>query len=359
MPVQSAMCGTGRWFGTATGSQVKSSVRSCRSARISSCVPIEARRSEIRSACAGVKATKAASTTPPITAQRRRHAWSRGSCSQPSAPAPQKTASSAAGQQQVAAEDRQAGGGEHAEGGDRDEPGRDRQRGAPAHEGQDEDAARRGAEQAGLAQDLAEPARDGQRHGAEAGLALQHLGVVARAEQRVQRVAGEHPVVRHPDHGRGDREREQLEVALAGHVGEREQPRLGPQQAGEAEQDEREPRAAAARLGQDRAQHQRDVRDVQVGAHAEAQDRDPGQDHERGQRSRPRAEPVRAELVGQPRQRAQREEREHDPERLAEVPERRQHDAEPRSPADAAWGRAGTLKSGWRRCATSPPQSRL
>ena len=49
-----------------------------------------------------------------------------------------------------------------------------------------------------------------------------------------------------------------------------------------------------------------------------------------GHGARRRAEPVRAELVGQPRQRAQRQERDHDPERLADVAERRQDDAQQR-----------------------------
>ena len=146
----------------------------------------------------GAKATNAASTTPPITAQRRRHG-ARAELQPAERARAAEDREQRGGQQQVAAEDRQAGGGEHAEGGDRDEPGRDRQRRAAAHERQHEHAARGGAEQAGLAQDLAEPARDRQRHGAEPGLALQHLGVVARAEQRVQRVAGQHQVVRHPD----------------------------------------------------------------------------------------------------------------------------------------------------------------
>ena len=90
----------------------------------------------------------------------------------------------------------------------------------------------RRAEQPGLAQDLAEPARDRQRDGVEPGVALQDLGVVARAEQRVQRVAGERPgraPSRSPARRRASRE--QPQVALVGHVGEREQPRLGSQQA--------------------------------------------------------------------------------------------------------------------------------
>ena len=120
-----------------------------------------------------------------------------------------------------------------------------------------------------------------------------------------------------------------MQIALVGHVGEREQPRLGSQQAGEAEQDEHDARIlrprASARIA---PEHERDVRDVDVRPHAEAQDRDAGQDHERRRPRPPRAEPVRAELVGQPRERAERQERDHDPERLAEVPERRQHDAQ-------------------------------
>ncbi len=97
MSVHSATCGTGRWLGTATGWQRIASVMSCRSARISACVPIDARRLEIRSAWLGAKTTNAASTTAPIAAQYGRHGCARGSASQPKTPAPQNTASSAAG----------------------------------------------------------------------------------------------------------------------------------------------------------------------------------------------------------------------------------------------------------------------
>ena len=60
-------------------------------------MPIEARRSEIRSAWAGREDDErdqhdAADLRPAL-----RQGWSCGSCSQPNAPAPQKIASSAAG----------------------------------------------------------------------------------------------------------------------------------------------------------------------------------------------------------------------------------------------------------------------
>ena len=113
-------------------------------------------------------------------------------------------------------------------------------------------------------------------------------------------------------------------VALAGGVDDREAPGLGSEEAGEAEEDEHEARVLVARLGEDRAQHERHVRDVEVGAHTEAQHRDAGEDQRGGDDAGGGAEPVRAELVRRPGERAQAEEGDPDPERLAEVAERRQ-----------------------------------
>ena len=160
-------------------------------------------------------------------------------------------------------------------------PGRDRQRGSPAHEREDEDPARRRAEQARLAQDLAEAPRDGQRHVVEAGDALEVLRVALRVEERVQRVAGDHEVVRHPQHGRGERPRQQPRRPAS----RRRRRARSPTPPGAAARRGRAARGRArvllARLGEDRAQYEHDVRDVEVGAHAEAEHRHAGKDQRR------------------------------------------------------------------------------
>ena len=99
------------------------------------------------------------------------------------------------------------------------------------------------AEQQGLAQDLAEPPRAVEDEVDRAGLAPELLGVLARAEQRAQRVAGEEQVVQAHSTGAAAASGEQAPVAQPHDVGGAEQPRLGAQQARRA----RAARAPASR----------------------------------------------------------------------------------------------------------------
>ena len=160
---------------------------------------------------------------------------------------------------------------------------------------QREQAAAGGGQQDRLAEDLAEPARDASRGRARCPVTRpSSCRVVARAGQRVQRVAGEQEVVQRPQQraARGERdERGGVAPAVlrrglrAGpppqprpqqprEVGGREQPRLGAQQAGQREQREhRAAASAAARLDEQRAEDEHEERDVDVGARAEVEHR--------------------------------------------------------------------------------------
>ena len=134
----SASSGTGRWLGTATGRQPERSgglpASACRSSRMSRWIAMVERSESMRCTCRGVKAASATSTSaaddlpapaPRVLARELR-------------PAERARAAGdrqqRGGQQQVAPEDRQAGRGEHAEGHERDDPGRDRQAHAVAQQ---------------------------------------------------------------------------------------------------------------------------------------------------------------------------------------------------------------------------------
>ena len=84
------------------------------------------------------------------------------------------------------------------------------------------------------------------------GLAREQDGAVARAQERQQRVAGEEQVGQRPQHGAGECECRQLRLLaprlaaqLPRRVRDRQQPRLGPEQAGDREQREHERRRSA------------------------------------------------------------------------------------------------------------------
>ena len=150
---------------------------------MSLCVCIALRRPQIRSPGAGVKTAKATSTTR----ADRRPARAPGVIARERAPAEHARAAEdreqRGGQQQVAAEDRQAGRREHAERADADEAGRDRQRRLRRMKASDERGRRRprrtgraraGSRRAGAARC---------RHVVEAGDALE----VLRAPSRCRR----------------------------------------------------------------------------------------------------------------------------------------------------------------------------
>ena len=219
----------------------------CRSARMSLCVCIALRRSADPVGLRGGEDREGDEHHGADDRPAGAPGWSCGSVAPAEHARAGEDREQRGGEQQVAAEDRQARRREHAERADADESRRDRQRRLAAHEGEDEEAAGGRAEQAGLAQDLAEPSRHGQGHVVEAGDALEVLRVALGVDERVQRVAGEDQVVDHPDHGRRGGVRDQARVAFPGGVDDREAPRLGSEEAGEAEQDEHEARVLAAR----------------------------------------------------------------------------------------------------------------
>ena len=252
-------------------------------------------------------------------------------------PAPREDRQQRRRQEQVAPEDRQPGGRQHAERHERDDPGSGGQRGAPAHPPEPEHPADQRPEQHRLAQDLPDPPRDGERHAVEPGDPPQRLGVVARARERVQGIARDDEIRQRPEHrggrGRGE-ERGELAHVPAGRierdpadVGEGEQPRLRAQQPGEAEQPEHgQPRARAPRLDEQGGEHAHEVGQVHVRADPEREDGLAGEDDRRGQQARGTAEPVRAERIGQVPERAEEDQREPDRDALRRVAERGEHD---------------------------------
>ncbi len=191
---------------------------------------------------------------------------------------------------------------------------------------------------------------------------------MARVGERPQRVAGDEQVAEHPHERRGGRERGQAHdlaarapppcgrlwrvprrglVATtaarpAGHevhqvqpVERGEGPRLGAQQPGEGEQDEHgHPggalvRAPVARLHEQGSEHEQQVGDVDVGAHAVGEDGDAREEDERGERAGGAAEPFGAEPVDDPAAGGQGEEGERDGDGFDGVrAERGEHEAE-------------------------------
>ena len=279
------------------------------------------------------------------------------------------------GQQQVAAEDRQAGRGEHAEGRDRDDAGR---RAEQRRAGAGSASASRPPPAApnSTGSRRISPSRRGAVSGTSPSpvIARERLRVVARAEQRVQRVAGHREVRQRPQHRRGDGERDEPRIARArrapqpGEVGDREQPRLRAQQPRDREQGEhRRARARAPRLDEQRAEHERHVRDVDVRAGAEVEHRAPGQDDRGGERAGRRVEPLRAEAVDDPAERAEGGER-ADERRRSSPPRRarrgpRRCSAGPGARrrawrAGAAWGRARRRSRARRRARGRAPRRR-
>ena len=112
-----------------------------------------------------------------------------------------------------------------------------------------------------------------------------------------------------------------------GDVGRREQPRLRAQQPGEPEQDEhRDPGARAARLDQQRREHEHEVGEVHVRAHAEREHRLAGDDQRGGQR--PAAGPNHSapEPVGDGAEQPEEAERGDHDHGLRAVAERREHE---------------------------------
>ena len=94
----------------------------------------------------------------------------------------------------------------------------------------------------------------------------------------------------------------------------REDPRLRAQQPGQREQRQhRPPGPRPARLDQQRAQHEHQIGDVDVGAHAVGDHRHARQEQDRGERAGSPPEPLRAEAVEHPPAGGQRDERQrHD-----------------------------------------------
>ncbi len=249
--------------------------------------------------------------------------------------------------EQVATEDRQAGRGEDAEGDDRDHPGHGAQSDARSQERERQHPAARGAEEHGLSEDLAQPARHGARDLVEAGDALQALRGVARAGERVQRVAGDDEVAECPQQRRGGGERPQPGVAHAAdpqpdEVGAREQPRLGPDEAGEAEQrQDGRARAAVPGLDEEGAEDEGQVRNVDVGARAEVEHGTAREDDRRRQRAGGAVDPLLAEAVRDPAQRPQEDEGQDDGRRRWRPGRRgRRGPRRPAWRAGGAWGRA-------------------
>ena len=285
MPVQSAMCGTGRWFGTATGRQRHGSRRRSRARSARSSWMPSWRIERVAQAADPVDLGRGEDDEQHERRRRANHAHGRRHGSPRGSARPAERAGAAedreerGGEQQVAAEDRQAGGGEHAERGDRDEAGRDRQQRALAQRIRARGRARRRAAPSSPGSRRISPSRRGTVAGTSSRPVMRSQRLARCRACRVSECSGspvDDEVAERPEHGRGGGERDQPGERACGRaatpreVGEGEQPRLGPQQAGEGEQHEhRRARARPARLGEDRAEHQRDVRDVDVRAHAE------------------------------------------------------------------------------------------
>ncbi len=171
---------------------------------------------------------------------------------------------------------------------------------------------------------------------------------MARVRQRPQRVAGDREIADHPDQRRRGREQRQrcqlaararVRAARVEHqiqpVQAGERPRLGTKQSGECEQREhrragrRTLLGAAARLEQHGAEHEQQVRHIDIRAHAVGQDRHARQQHERRQRTGGATEPQRRQPVEDPATGGQREERQRHGDALDRMRrERREHDAE-------------------------------
>ena len=231
---------------------------------------------------------------------------------QPNAPAPQKIAQDRRGQQQVAAEDRQPGGGE---------AGRTRRapstaaaiarRRARSRSHSERRQAARGAEEHRLAEDLADPPRHRPRHVVEAG----DRAAASRAVSRVpvsewSGSPATTQVAQRPQQraGGGERRerRERAEVArVPPQVRRGRRPRTAtpPAAAGRRRRAARAParrRAARARLDEQRAEHEHEVRDVDVGPRAEVEHRPAREDDRRREDPGPGPNQSRAELVDHP-----------------------------------------------------------
>ena len=143
------------------------------------------------------------------------------------------------GSEQVAPEDRQARGRQHAEGHERDDARRGAERPRASRRKASASSPPPAApKRTGSRRISPEAPRDRPRHLGQAGDALQALRRVARAGERVQRIAGDDEVAQRPQQRRGGGQRPQPRVADAAdpqpdEVGRREQPRLGADEAGD------------------------------------------------------------------------------------------------------------------------------
>ena len=299
-------------------------VIACRSARISACVPIE-RAQVVRCGRPGRarRRRRPRARRAPITAQRRRHGWSRGELQPAERAGAAEDREQRRGQQQVAAEDRQAGRGEHAERGERDEPGRDRQRGAPAHERQ-----RRGCPPAAAPSSPGSRRISPSRRGTVSGTSSRPVlrcSTSALSRVPVSECSGSPASTsRAASRSRARRRRSGSSSSVALARPRRRTRTATPRvAAGPARREQDAATGSSRRRGRRRLapriapQHERDVRDVHVRAHAEAQDRDRGS----GSRARRRRPPRGRTSARRARRSASAsapsdEEREHDPERL-------------------------------------------
>ena len=164
---------------------------------------------------------------------------------------------------------------------------------------------------------------------------------MARVRQRPQRIARYREVARQPQQRRRGRKQRQPRELAAGRarrpaadqiqpVEARERPRLGSQQPGEREQPEHG-RACPppARLHEQGAEHEQQVEDVDVGAHAVGEDRHAREQDERRHRPRSAAEPLRSQLVHEPAASRHGEEAERDRHLFRRArPQRREHHAQ-------------------------------
>ena len=159
----SASSGTGRWLGTVTGVQSRRGVSACRSSWMASWMRSASRRLPMRFDLGrdeGDQADERQRPEPRPSPPPRVPARELGPAEGARAA---EDGEDRGGSEQVAPEDRQARRREHAEGDERDHAGRGAEGHARAQEGERQQPASGGAEEDGLAQDLAQAPRHGPR----------------------------------------------------------------------------------------------------------------------------------------------------------------------------------------------------
>ncbi len=191
------------------------------------------------------------------------------------------------------------------------------------------------AEELGQAQDLPEPSRRRLHHVHQPGLPLQLGRQVVGAVQRPEEVAGDRQVAEAPGERRGRHQQRQLDSGGPVARGEqpepvraRVEPRLRPQQPGQAEQHEHRPAAPRTpRLEHPRPHHQRDLHQVHVAADPVVEERLAGGHDQRGEQPHLPGEQLLAEAEDPQHQRADPQDHDRQHHALARVPEQRRRDA--------------------------------